>query len=409
MNGALLGLALLSALAQTQEEDPLTRRLHLSGNADIVLFYGETNSRYPGTNFKFDNARLFLDVDLGENLRSGESLLVRDASFYAEWDIAREAVFQNTIGSLYVRFDELAGVDALHLKFGRFLVPFGEEYLRQSEARPENPLVSFSVADPYGWDEGALFFGPLFGGVVNYYLAVTNGDFGFNENTSPDLQIAGKLDVRPLPWLLVSGSGLHQGRLGNLSRSGTSAIEWSGNNPRSFGAGSSVPNYQDGVIVPDDPDARLAGIVAWEGDLVLRSAFLGQLRLAAGGVSIRSVDLASYDRKLGYGIAEGVLEARVLSADLDRLYFAARASRIGTGSPGKGYLLGEYSGGSSLGYNTRTLSQVGAGLGYRLSPAIILKAEYTWTGIRLVQGVDPSLKSAADRQNVAQIGVSLAF
>ena len=334
---------------------------------------------------------------------------MRDASFYAEWDIARESVLQNTVGSLYVRFDGLGGLEALHLKLGRFLVPFGEEYLRQSESRPENPLLDVSVAAPYGWDEGLLLFGPLLGGGLDYYLSVTNGDSGFNQNSSGDLQVTGKLDVHPFPWLLGSLSALSIGRLGNDAQPGVESLEWSGHNPRAFGAASSVPNFQSGVQVPDDPTNRLGRVGAWEADLVFQDPTLGKLRLAVGAVGIRSADDAAYDRRLRYGIAEGVLEARVFSAELDALYFAARASAIGTGSSEKGYLLGDYAGGSALGYNTRTLTQGSLGGGYRFSSRIVLKGEYSWSDYRLVRGVTPELTAYSRHQNAGGLGVSIAF
>jgi hypothetical protein len=387
----------------------LRDRFHLSGNADLLFLYGERNSRFPGASFKIDNARLYLDVDLAENLKSGQTLLVRDASFYAEWDIARESVLQNTVGSLYVRFDGLGGLEALHLKLGRFLVPFGEEYLRQSEARPENPLLDSSVASPYGWDEGLLLFGPLLGVGVDYYLSLTNGDFGFNQNSTGDLEVAGKLDVHPAPWLLGSVSALRIGRLGNDVQPGVAALEWSGHNPRAFGGASSVPNFQSGLQVPDDPTNRLGRLQAWEADLVFQDPLLGRFRLAAGGVDIRSADDASYNRKLRYVIAEGLLEARIFSGDLDALYFAVRASAIGTGSSEKGYLLGDYAGGSALGYNSRSLGQVSLGLGYRLSPRIVLKGEVTGSEYRLVRGVTPELTDYSKHQNAGGLGVSIAF
>jgi len=407
----------LEARGENSPDDPdreeaskdLRDRVHLSGNADLLFLYGEPNARFPGASFKVDNARLYLDVDLGENLESGRTLLVRDASFYVEWDIARESTLQNTVGSLYVRFDGLGGLEALNLKLGRFLVPFGEEYLRQSEARPENPLLDFSVAAPYGWDEGILLFGPLLGGGADYYFSLTNGDFGFNQNTSGDLQVDGKLDVHPFPWLLGSVSALRTGRLGNDVQPGVGSVEWSGHNPRAFGTASGVPNFQSGVLVPDDPTNRLGGVEAWEADLVFRDPSVGRLRLGVGGVGIRSADDPSYDRKLRYGVAEGVLEARILSPDLDALYVAARASAIGTGSSEKGYLLGEYAGGSALGYNVRTLAQASLGLGYRFSPRIVLKGEYSWSDYRLVRGVTPELTAYAKHQNVGGLGVSIAF
>jgi hypothetical protein len=389
-------------------EDGL-KRMHLAGNADVVFLYGEKNAAASGARFLIDNARLFLDVDLGRDLGWNGRRLVEDASFYVEWDIARESQFQNKIGSLYLRLDRLADLEPLNVKVGRFLVPFGEEYLRQSEARPENPLISFSAAIPYGWSQGLLFFGPVVKDKIDYFFSLTSAQEGFNGDSGGKLQVDAKLDVHPVPWALLSLSGLRIGALGSASTPARSAVEWSGANLSSFGAGTSVTNVQDGAAVADDPDARLGETVAWEADVVLREKGLGRLWLGAGGLVVRSADLSRYDRRLRYWIAEGVLEGESLSPSLEPLYAALRYSAIGTWTPERGYLLGDLDAGSDLGYNSRSVSWVSVGIGVRLGPQLVVKAEYSWVEFDLVRGVPASLTALASGRSYLGIGLSASF
>jgi len=389
-------------------EDGL-KRIHVAGNADVGFFYGEKNSAASGARFLIENARLYLDVDLGRDLDWSGRRLVHDASFYVEWDIARESEVQNKIGSLYLRLDRLADLEALSIKVGRFLVPFGEEYLRQSEARPENPLISFSAAIPYGWSQGILLFGPVVRDKIDYYVSLTSGQEGFDSNSGGRLQVDAKIDVRPAPWALLSVSGLRIGALGTASTPARTAMEWSGANLSSFGSGTPVASFQEGTAVAADSDPRLGGTAAWEADGGLRENGLGRLWLGVGGLRVRSADLSRYDRTLWYGIAEGVLEGESVSSSLEPLYVALRYSAIGTWTSQRGYLLGDQNAGSDLGYNSKSVSWWSLGIGVRLGPHLIAKAEYAWVDFDLVRGVPPSLTALASGRSYVGIGLSASF
>ncbi len=65
------------------------QRFHLSGNADFSYLYGEDNSLADDGRFAVENARLFLDVDLGGEARLFDHTVMESASFYFEWDIFR--------------------------------------------------------------------------------------------------------------------------------------------------------------------------------------------------------------------------------------------------------------------------------------------------------------------------------
>jgi hypothetical protein len=389
-------------------EDAFTR-VHLMGNADVEFLYGARHSSASGARFLIDNARLYLDIDLGRDLAWGGQSLARDVSFYVEWDIARESQLENTIGSLYLRLDALGGLDWLNVKFGRFLIPFGEEYLRESEARPENPLLSFSVAAPYGWSEGILLFGSIVRDRLDYFLALTSASEGLNSGSGGQIQVDGKLDVHPAAGLVLSLSGLWIGRLGSLSAPARTDVEWSGANLASFGWGSPVASFQDGAPIAADPDPRLGGTLAGEADVVWRDKGLGRLWLGGGGLRIRSADAAAYDRTLAYWVAEVVLEGEALSASLEPCYFSVRYSAIGTWNPNRGYLLGVLNAGAVLGYNSKSVSTVSAGLGVHLSPRLVAKIEYSWVQADLVRGVPASLSALAAGRSYGGIGLSVGF
>jgi hypothetical protein len=384
-------------------------RFHLSGNADLEFIYGQSNAFASGTRFLIDNARVYLDVDLAREVTLGSGLLAQEASFYIEGDLYREARFTGTVGSLYLRLDGLGGVREINVKLGRFLVPFGEEYRRFSEGRPENPLLSFSVAAPYGWDQGILAFGPLFEDEVRYFLAVTSGDAYFNQGSGAGVSVDGKLTVRPAPWIELSVSGLHVNRMGTPAHPAQSALEWSGENLRPLGYGSAVPSFQDGAVLPPDPDARLRDVGAWEGDLVLHAEEWGRLWLGYGGVQIHSGGSSLYDRSLRYAVVEALFEMRALAGDLEPFYLAARWSVIGTFDSGRGYLLGGLNAGDSLGWNTERVTELSVGAGFRMTSTIVFKIEASSFDFDLVRGVTPDLKSGATHRNYAGVGVSVHF
>jgi hypothetical protein len=384
-------------------------RFHISGNADLEFLYGQSNSFASGTRFLIDNARVYLDVDLAREVTLGSGLLAQEASFYIEGDLYREARFTGTVGSLYLRVDGVGGVREINLKFGRFLVPFGEEYLRFSEGRPENPLLSFSVAAPYGWDDGILAFGALFEDQVRYFFALSSGDAYFNQGSGTGVSVEGKLTVRPAPWIELSVSGLHINRIGTAAHPAQSALEWSGENLRPLGYGSAVPSFQEGAVIPPDPDGRLRDLAAWEGDLVLHAPEWGRLWLGYGGVDVHSGGSSLYDRSLRYAVVEAVFEMRALAGDLEPFYLAARWSVIGTFDSARGYLLGGLNAGDALGWNTERVTEVSVGVGFRMTSNIVLKVEASSFDFDLVRGVTPDLKSAATHRNYAGVGVSVHF
>jgi hypothetical protein len=401
-------------LEEQQEQGPggfpeWIQRFHLAGNADFSYLYGEDNSIADEGRFAVDNFRLFLDVDLGEEVNLGKHSLVDSTSFYFEWDMVREAEQKNKAGAMYVRLDGLFGIQPLNIKFGRFPIPFGEEYLRFSEQRSDNPLISFSAAAPYNWDEGVLFFGSLPGQKLEYIFALMDGDDAFSVNTDSEPAFSGKLSYRPAPWAQLSMSGLHTGALGSAEVPAKSAMEFGFTHAEPFGSGTDVPNFQNGVEVPDDPENRIDTLDAWEVDLILTSEDWGRFWLAYGQARIRSEGASSFDRDLLYGIAEGILELRSVSESFSKIYLAARYSAIGTFDSNEGYSLEVLNDGSDLGFNTKSVKIVSLGLGLRLTPHVTFKVEYSFFDFEVVRGATAAIRRDAEGRNYFGVGLSARF
>jgi len=384
------------------------RRFHLSGNADFSYLYGEENSLADHGRLAVENARLFLDVDLGGEARLFDHTVMESASFYFEWDIFRKAAFQNDVGSLYLRLDSLGGSEAFNLKFGRFPLPFGEEYVRFHEKRFDNPLISFSTASVYGLDEGILLFGSLRNGLFQYMFAVTDGDHDIAQNSSSEPALTAKLVLEPKPWLHLSASAHRTGLLGPTAGTsfGKSALMFG-----EFGLYPILkePLFQNGVPAPKDPSRKLKDIYGFEVDLVLHDARYGRLWLSYGRVFAEADSTNFYDRDMHYWTAEGVFELGAVCEALDRFYAALRYSAIGTFDDDKGWRLRVMNNGGNLGYNVDHVQSINVGFGVRLLKNLIFKAEYSWFDFNLVRGASAALGGLEDDRDYGGVSFSLEF
>ncbi len=391
--------------------EQLNQRVHVSGNADLAFLYGEDYSRAPNGRFVIDNARLFVDVDLLGRDETPMPGWLDDASLYVEWDAYRHTSFLNQVGSLYVRLDHLGGVDALNAKLGRMSIPFGYEYTRWSEDRPKNPLIGFSAAAPYGWDEGFELFGSLSSGLVSYQAAVLDGDQAVGVNTSSAPSLAGKLTLSPLSWVHVSGSGYTSGRLGGPNHAVWSAL---------IAASTPLPVLSPNPYDPGSVDSSGYGgaetgvggvqsVSAWEVDVVLDNARAGVEWLGYGEIQIDGHGEPVERRRLHYGVAEGTLELGTLTPALERLYCAARVSFIGTFDDRLGYLLNVDDDGFNLGFVTKLVEITELGIGAHLTKQLTLKAEYALYDFTLVKGATEDERDDAKGRSYGGVALSAGF
>lgn len=384
-----------------------TRRFHLSGNADAFYLYGQKNSMADEGRFAVDNARFFFNVDLGGEVRIANRTALRSASLNFEWDLVREASLKNKVGSLNIRFDGIFGIPQLNVKAGRFPLPFGEEYLRFHEQRPSNPLISFSAAAPYNWDEGLLLFGSFHQNRFAYAIAITNGDDDFSGNSNETPQVTVKLTARPFAWLTASVSGTRTGGLGG-GDPGESALEWGGTHAEPI-SNAGVQTFQHGVPIAADPTNRLDDLYAWEADLVFEKRNVGRLWLAGGQAFVESGTGSFYDRDFAYWIAEAIVELGMLAEPLDPFYLALRYSAIGTFDSDKGYHFEAMNDGGNLGNNTKRVDQLSAGVGVRLHKSLIIKAEYSHFDFDVVRGVSAAIKRLSGSRDYGGVAVSVGF
>ncbi len=382
-------------------------RLRLSGSANTGYFHGAKDGFFPGSSFDVWDARLFLEADLGRDVRVAERRVLRDMGLVFEWDLVRLGELQNEIGDLYVDLRGLADSGWLNLQAGRFQIPVGENYLRFGRGYASNPFVTNPVGGPWWWDEGLRLYGSSPEDRLGYVASVTDGETPFDEDWDSDPQATLKLFARPTEWLYLSASGLRAGRIGSSTSRAMGAL-WIGESwPRAFGSGTTVASFDDGVAIPDGP-FELEGVTLVGGDVVLTFRDWIRLWLAYGQVRIDSDGPSLYDRELQYWIAELVLEGRGVSPALSPFYLGLRSSGWGTFDRDEGYLLdSRYK--STLGYNQRSLQAASMVLGWRLSALATLRAEYTLQRVALVRGVTPEIEDAAGRGDFLAIDLGVAF
>ncbi len=240
-----------------------------------------------------------------------------------------------------------------------------------------------------------------------YVASVTNGETPFDDDADSGKQATLKLFVNPTSWLHLSVSGLRSGGIGSDEEDAMGAL-WLGETwARAFGASSDLPNLVDGVVVADGPN-ELDDTALFGADVILRRPDWGHLWLGAGSYDIDSTGASLYDRELRYWIAELLVEAGLILPELDPFYVALRAAGLGTDDDEEGYLLdSRYD--DLYGYNMRDLVAYSAVLGWRLTPSLRLRLEYTHADIDLVRGASGILGDPDDRADQLALELGLHF
>ncbi|MFA5058920.1 MAG: hypothetical protein WC485_12455, partial [Opitutaceae bacterium] len=347
------------------------KQVVISGEAGLGFFHSGPDGQYPNSDFRVDEAKLFLEAPVGSR-----------AYVFSEFDLTLRESSDETfhLGQFYVDLENLAGPWAqdrlLNLRLGRFDIPFGEEY--QTRNVIDNPLISHSLGDLWGVDEGASLYGSI--GRLQYVVAVQNGGVKTLHDYNSDKTVVARIGGNPAPWLHLSASAMRTGRL-NVPGDSMSAL-WFGN-----GFFRSI-----GTPATKTFNARLFEVDAgsrWRG---------GHLK-AAGGYAWYDDDDPAADnrRELRYFSLEG------MQTVTGGFYGAARYSRILTdqGYPlvGQGNF-GEYFFGSPL---TRDLWRLSLAVGYRFNPDLLFKIEYSLENGRLVNG------ESRDGENVLAAETGLKF
>jgi len=331
-----------------------SRRVIVSGQAGLAFFAGQSENSFRNAEFRVDDAAVNLEANLANR-----------TYFFSELYLTRRETSEETVrmGEVYVDFENVSGLwgaDGLvSLRFGRIDIPFGEEYMRRDPIA--NPLVTHSLSDIWGIDEGVEIYGAV--GPASYVFAVQNGSHKELHDFNADKALTGRIGFSPARGWQLSASAMRTGDL-DAEREPLSEA-WIGNSFfRPIGSPATTL-YR----------ANLAGIDArydWRA---------GHLAAAAGLASYSDNDpIADSRRRLDFFHVEAV-------QSLSRTFYGAvryselRADRgypiAGLGKMGK-YFFG--------GLHTKELWRLGLGLGYRPSPRLLLKAEYTFEEGELIDG-----------------------
>ena len=320
-------------------------KVAVTGEGGFAFFKSESAGQHPNGEFRVDELRLFLDAQVIENVY-----------FFGELNLTtRELGASFELGEAYVDFEDVSrlwGKDRLlNIRVGRMDIPFGEEYLSRDAI--DNPLISHSLADFWGYDAGIEFYGAW--NNFDYVFAVLNGGVSATSDFTSDKSLVGRVGFAPTKWLRVSASAMRTGDL-DAANDYLSAM-WFGNGY--FRSISATATRFHADIVEGDLQAR------WKG---------GHLK-ASGGVAFYDDNdrTMSNARDLYYYFVEAKQDV------WDKFYVAARWSQIFTD---KGYpLVGDGDFGKYFfGPLTEDLWRLGIGLGYRWKENLLFKAEYTING-----------------------------
>lgn len=342
--------------------------------AEVGLAFFKTGSegQYPSGSFRADDPVISIEAPVW-----------RKTYVYTELKLLpRETNVEDfELGEIYVDFEDVLGdlghPGLLNVRAGRLNIPFGEEYLRRNPVA--NPLISRSLADIWGVDEGLEIYGRL--GPASYVLAVQNGGEPRLRDFTSDKSVTGRIGWDPLSWLHLSGSFM---RTGNVDLAGDVLSEvWFANGFfRALGPAATTTQFWATL---EQVDAT----VRWK---------RGHLGAAYGQARFDDNDGATDNsRRMRYGDVEVVQEI------FGPVYGAARYSEIH--APG-GYPLAGWGRLGSFFFRpvlTTGLQRLSLGLGYRIGPPVVVKVEYAAESGRMTTGVP------RDRENFFGSEIAIKF
>jgi hypothetical protein len=337
---------------------PRSNREHevrISAEAGIAFFNTGSEGQFPKAEFRIDDPVIALEAPVRKNVY-----------FYSELKLlTRETNTEDfQLGEIYVDFEDVSAAwgqpGLLNLRAGRLNIPFGEEYLVRTPVA--NPLISHSLADIWGVDEGIEIYGRI--GPAQYIVAVQNGGASRLRDFNADKAVTARVSWTPARWLQISGSAMRTGELATIADN-LSEVWFANAFFRAIGPVTRTGAYWANLY-EIDATAR------WKG---------GHLGAAIGRVRYDDSDpVADNARNLRHGHIEIVQEIS------GGFYGAARYSeiRVPNGYPLAGWgPLGTFFFRPIM---TEQLRRTSVGLGYRFGPPLVLKVEYAWETGRTTTG-----------------------
>jgi hypothetical protein len=281
---------------------------------------------------------------------------------------------------LYLDFEAVSKLwDAerlLNIRVGRMDVPFGEEYLYRDAI--DNPLISHSLADFWGVDEGIELYGSA--SKLSYVIAVQNGGVSGTRDFNPDKSVAARISYDPSKLVHLSLSAMRTGDL-DVAGDQVSELWFGGGWFRSIGSPATTEFHANLI----------------QTDLALNFS-RGHIRASGGYARYDDNDPLAENRRDFYFYAlEGVCNVT------RKFYAGVRFSQIfvadGYPLPGQGDM-GNYFF-NPFGPQAEELWRCSIGFGYRFSPNLLVKTEYSLEGGKEVGG--------ARREDVDMFSAQAAF
>jgi FtsZ-binding cell division protein ZapB len=322
----------------------------ISGEGAAGFFDSQSAGKYPKGTFLVDEARLFVDAPLWQ-----------DVYFFGQVDLQTrdESTLGVYLGELYLQWENLGQFwnhdESLNARIGQFYTPFGEEY--QNRFAIDNALIFHSLSDVWGLDPGLEFYGAW--KPFSYVVAVQDGGLSTLNDFTGDKEVSGRIGYDPASWLHFSASGLRTGHLSVASNPVSG--EW-------FGGGFFTPLNKAVTTIYQVNMAEVDAQAKWKG---------GYLRLAGGYADYDDNDPAANDhRDIYYYYAEALQHLA------PKFYGAVRWSQILV--PGGYPVLGDST--AFPGLSTSDLWRLSLGLGYRFNEHLLLKIEYAFEQGRIATG-----------------------
>jgi len=345
-------ILLLSATFVAAEDTSLSigGKILISGEGGLSFFHAGKEGDFKHNEFLVDEGKLFVEASLGAQ-----------TYFYSETNfLTREASDDHVeIGELYIDFENLSrfwnSEGVLNVRVGRMDIPFGEEYLTRDAI--DNPLISHSITDFWGVDEGVEVYGASRD--LHYAFAIQNGGIPKLHDFTSDKSVCGRVTYDVVQWLHLGFSAMRTGAL-DPTHDVLSAL-WFGNGfVRSLGSPATT-NFR-------------ANLYLAEGEFNWNSG-----HFTAGGGQLHYSDNdpnSNNDQTVSYYQFEAM--ERFIEGPRGKLYGAARFGKIN--SP-DGFPIAEHGDFGHFFFSPNALTtdiwRFTAGLGYRPNANILLKAEYT--------------------------------
>jgi hypothetical protein len=179
------------APARTSRE----HEVRVTAEAGIAFFKAGSEGQFPKSEFRVDDPVIAIEAPVRKNVYffTELKLLTRETNSES---------FQ--LGELYVDFEDVSAAwgrpGLLNVRAGRLNIPFGEEYLVRTPVA--NPLISHSLADIWGVDEGVEIYGRI--GPAQYVVAVQNGGVSRLRDFNADKSVTARVSWAPARWLRVT-------------------------------------------------------------------------------------------------------------------------------------------------------------------------------------------------------------